>query len=442
MKKLILFSALLGGTLPSLSAQELRRCGNTALLQQVAQEDPSFAAQRQQRLSQAHQQALEQQELPGAAAKSTAQYPIPVVFHVLLSGPEYQRIGRDTGLIRRINSQLAVLNADYSATNADLGRTPGPFQSLIGNAGLQFRLASGTSAYTIAPGIEVKTTTNFFTDNTGYADAKRASQGGLDGWDPTRNLNVWVVATSFGTLGVAIPPSLVGAVISGHSITTADLGLVVSHTAFGKREFPQQYFYPGTNDGGRTLTHEFGHYFELDHVFGTYAGCSSDDGIADTPPQDEPTFSTGTPMAFPHYDNCSPSGNGIMFMNFMDYVDDAEMMLFTKGQVARMQYYTAPGQASYSLTQQPLGIAPSMPAAGNLRIAPNPSAGVFQLENRSERLLSGIQVLDMAGRVVSRDADLAPQEARLLDLSSLAKGLYFLQAQSGPETFTRKIVLQ
>ena len=44
-----------------------------------------------------------------------------------------------------------------------------------------------------------------------------------------------------------------------------------------------------------------------------------------------PFFAT----AFPHI-SCSNGPNGDMFMNYMDYVDDAAMLMFTTQQVARM----------------------------------------------------------------------------------------------------------
>ena len=34
--------------------------------------------------------------------------------------------------------------------------------------------------------------------------------------------------------------------------------------------------------------------------------------------------------------SCNNGPNGDMFMNYMDYVDDAVMVMFTAGQVARM----------------------------------------------------------------------------------------------------------
>ena len=46
-------------------------------------------------------------------------------------------------------------------------------------------------------------------------------------------------------------------------------------------------------------------------------------------------YAYGKP-AFPHV-SCNNGPNGDMFVNYMDYVDDAAMVMFTAGQVARMQ---------------------------------------------------------------------------------------------------------
>ena len=43
---------------------------------------------------------------------------------------------------------------------------------------------------------------------------------------------------------------------------------------------------------------------------------------------------TGKPT-FPHI-TCNNGPSGDMFMNYMDYVDDDAMFMFTTGQVARM----------------------------------------------------------------------------------------------------------
>jgi hypothetical protein len=54
--------------------------------------------------------------------------------------------------------------------------------------------------------------------------------------------------------------------------------------------------------------------------------------VADTPNAVGPNF--GSP-SFPHV-TCNNGPNGDMFMNYMDYVDDVAMFMFTSQQVARM----------------------------------------------------------------------------------------------------------
>lgn len=436
MKKAFFSGILLGVVALNAQAQNTRRCGNEALMLRIAATNPAFAQARQQRL------LAEMRKAPQNAAKGTAQHAIPVVFHILVSQAQYTVLGGDTGIIRRVNSQLAVLNADYSATNTDVVNVPAPFQPLTGNPGLQFRLSSDTSARTIAPGIELKKTNARFDDFSSYADAKRDITGGLNGWNQTQNLNIWVVETSSGTLGVAVPPSLVGSPNTTDTFAIADLGVVVSHTAFGKRTFPAQYFFPAENDLGRTLTHEIGHYFELEHVFGEDYGCAFDDGLTDTPPQYGPTFSSPTSPVFPRFDACSPSGNGIVFMNYMDYVDDAEMMFFTQQQATLMQVQVSPGHPSYSLTQIPQSVAMEFPENHLVSIASNPSAGNFRILNGSSQPLSGIQVLDMTGRVVGKAADVPALESIAVSLPSFAKGFYFLKGNLGNRAFTQKIIIQ
>ena len=55
--------------------------------------------------------------------------------------------------------------------------------------------------------------------------------------------------------------------------------------------------------------------------------------VADTPNQGG--ANTGKP-SFPSI-SCNNGPNGDMFMNYMDYVDDDTMVMFTEGQIARMQ---------------------------------------------------------------------------------------------------------
>ena len=84
---------------------------------------------------------------------------------------------------------------------------------------------------------------------------------------------------------------------------------------------------------GRTATHEVGHYLNLIHIWADTNGCTGSDMVADTPNCAGPNF--GTP-SWPSI-SCNNGPNGDMFMNYMDYTDDAAMFMFTAQQVVRMR---------------------------------------------------------------------------------------------------------
>jgi hypothetical protein len=95
---------------------------------------------------------------------------------------------------------------------------------------------------------------------------------------------------------------------------------------------------------GRTATHEVGHWLNLFHIWGDDGtGCAGTDNVADTPNQAGPNFGCPT---FPHT-SCSNGPNGDMFVNYMDYVDDACMVMFTAGQVTRMEATLSGPRASF-----------------------------------------------------------------------------------------------
>jgi hypothetical protein len=104
-------------------------------------------------------------------------------------------------------------------------------------------------------------------------------------------------------------------------------GVVILNTAFGTKGTAAPPF-----NKGRTATHEIGHWLNLHHIWGDTQDCSGTDYVADTPNAQLPNYSKPT---FPHI-SCNNGPDGDMFMNYMDYVDDDSMFMFTTGQVARM----------------------------------------------------------------------------------------------------------
>jgi hypothetical protein len=247
---------------------------------------------------------------------------IPVVIHILYSKEEFN-ITDD-----KVRTQLAVLNEDYRKKNADNSKTPAEFAPLAADAGIEFVLADkdpdgkptngitrtstqvdGWSGNNPSGTIPVETLKLFFT-----------AKGGSDAWPTDRYLNIWVAEMSDrrGEMGLAGYSSYPGA---DHRID----GVVIDPRAFGTLA-PLS---PG-HSLGRTATHEIGHWFNLLHIFGNFDGCGATDFVDDTPGTSTRYFGHPT---YPQF-SCGQSN---MFMNFMDYVDDEAMYLFTKGQRERMR---------------------------------------------------------------------------------------------------------
>jgi hypothetical protein len=206
----------------------------------------------------------------------------------------------------QIKSQIAVLNKDFGATNPDKSKVPTPWKGLVTDTRIRFTLVKTT---------RTQTTKTSFTHDDGV---KNAATGGIAPFSPATHLNLWVCPLNGGLLGYAQFPG-------GPPNTD---GVVINAQAFGTNGTAQAPFAKG-----RTATHEIGHYFNLRHIWGDTEDCSGSDNVADTPNAAGPNFNKPT---FPKV-SCNNGPNGDMFMNYMDYVDDDAMFMFTTQQVARMR---------------------------------------------------------------------------------------------------------
>ena len=93
---------------------------------------------------------------------------------------------------------------------------------------------------------------------------------------------------------------------------------------------------PHADPRGRALAQPAPH-------LGRHLDCSGGDRVADTPNCEGPN---GGKPTFPKI-SCSNGPNGDMFMNYMDYIDDAAMFMFTAGQVSRMSVCLAGPRKSF-----------------------------------------------------------------------------------------------
>lgn len=376
------------------------------------------------------------------AKSTTLENPvIPVVFHVLLNEKQIAEIGGTDKIIQRIESQVAVLNEDFNALNADSAAIPGGFKQLFGNAGLSFALAHTAPDGSATPGYEITVVKRDgfnieggWGSGFGFSGAKYPQGGGSAAWDVSSYLNIWIInPLDFGSetdvLGLAVPPYLTR---GNTGVGVVERGIVLHYAAFGNKKDVPGYYLRGS-DKGRTLTHEVGHYFELLHVWGDDEGkCpdngGSDDGIADTPPQAYPTYNCPT---YPKFDACTKTGDGIMYMNYMDYSGDLCLLMFSHGQVARMQTSVQPGGDAYSLTQQDRLLAypdPASPIGKNeYTVYPNPADNVLNIAFKKQAEgLQNIFITDIAGRVMMSEVYQLQSSFYSFPTAHLSAGMYFV----------------
>ncbi len=272
-----------------------------------------------------------------AGRQQAIDYKIPVVFHVIHGG---QQTGTYPNLSQaQINSEIDVLNEDYAGIGFNVGNFSGTGfpQSLVANCNISFCLAEKDPSGNVLfeKGIH---RVNY--NSNGWADPASFTSSGtfkpfIDNtvkpatiWDPTRYLNIWVsdVNGNVGLLGYATFPP--GSGLSGiPSVgTITDDGVWCWAKAVGDVGTLSSPF-----DKGRTATHEIGHWLGLRHIWGD-SNCGND-YCSDTPTQMKDN--TGCP-SYPSI-TCSNGPTGDLFMNFMDYSNDACMYMFSNDQRSRMQ---------------------------------------------------------------------------------------------------------
>ncbi|MGD6869229.1 zinc metalloprotease [Bacillus cereus] len=255
---------------------------------------------------------------------------IPVVVHVVWNTEE-QNISEE-----QVHSQIDVLNLDFRAANPDIANVPSVFKDSVSDARVEFFLATKDPNGNQTNGIVRTHTTK---QSFPYLDdsIKSKNTGGADAWPSDKYLNLWVCPQILDEDGEEI----LGYAQFPGGLSETD-GVVIAYTCFGKTGTATRPYHLG-----RTATHEIGHWFNLYHIWGddqrSPNTCSGSDKVDDTPNQEKPNFKRPT---FPHT-SCNNGPDGDMFMNFMDYVYDDTMFMFTKGQVDRIDACLAGPRSSF-----------------------------------------------------------------------------------------------
>ena len=229
--------------------------------------------------------------------KADGTYTIPVVFHIL------HNYGTENISDAQVYDALQVFNREFNAADPDSVDIMADFDTLIGNANIEFKLAAIDPLGNCTNGIE-----HIYSHETYTGD----SYAKIHQWNRANYMNIWVVKV-VGTPGAAayamFPAGTDG---NGYWLD----GIVSNHTYVGSIGTSAPY-------KESTLTHEIGHWLSLAHTFGDSdlindgPTICNDDGIDDTPVtkghQGCPTFVPPFSWA-----DCDPVINEDL-QNYMDY---------------------------------------------------------------------------------------------------------------------------
>ncbi len=352
---------------------------------------------------------------------------IPVVFHILYNNAS-QNISD-----AQVLSQLKVMNDDFRRMNNDASNTPNAFKTTSGDARIMFCLAQVDPKGLAQKGIIRK-----YTNRASFSvsdNMKYAASGGDDAWDSQKYLNIWVCNMQSNCIGFGTPPGGDPAVD----------GVVIQYDCFGTVGTLR----PAYNKG-RTATHEIGHWMGLRHIWGDDA-CGNDD-VDDTPSQSG--FNANCPV-FPKMSACSPDNNGDMFMNFMDYTNDACMNMFTNGQKQKMRSCFAKGKARNSFLlsfacDSSLAQGASLPTSSSenqvadikksVSVFPNPVQDKVHFISLNGYELAGktVRIFTMTGRqVFTQKMNIESNE---VGVPMLSQGVYMLSIGEGTERVVIKIM--
>lgn len=414
----------------TISFGQQRTCGTDAYMEKMLS-NPEMKQQylelQKQFESELERLTNAQQNRNGNATFSTnALVRIPVAIHypsVVNSSPESVK----SCLRLLAQKQVAILNADYNATNSDLSLWtaasiyyPGVN---IGDMDVSWEIAtqnhptsSGLSNGTLAVTFGTNFLSNADSDSewSGYCNlVVRNISGGILGYSPlagspSQGMTVVIDNNAFGATMTGSPTSCSG-------------------------------YVPGAPYNlGRTLTHELGHFFNLYHTFQscTNTNCATQgDRVCDTPPLGTPTYSCPSDGTVAGCDGTTPA----LTMNYMDYTNDACMYMFTAGQVTRILawYNTISSQLLTNV------LANNDFVKNNFSIAPNPNKGIFSIQLSETIDNYTVVIMDALGReIFNAEYNQTSDLVQNIQLDNALSGMYFVTIQSKGAQITKKIIIE
>lgn len=294
-------------------------CANNIVRDRVFEEHPELAVQDS--IDRANFEIEYRQYLQEYDPNARSTYVIPVVVHICHLG------GVDNISDEQVYDAIEKLNADFSATNSDVGNTVSPFDAIVSDADIEFRLATKDPNGICHPGI-----TRTYTENTvhdGDNDLVADVYNEHGNWPQNRYMNVFVCQDPAGAAGYTNNPA------NWYSATGMGGSIYMRHDYMGT-------IGTGSNTARHTLSHEVGHWLNLSHCWGSNnnpgqsGACSEDDYVDDTPRTIGWTICDidGNTCSNDDTDGYWTSDVIDNVQNIMEYSYCSTM--FTQGQAARM----------------------------------------------------------------------------------------------------------
>ena len=448
MKKIAILSLLVLTSITIFGQGNMKKCITTRLVNQELISNHDYAKGRENEIA---------NNIAWIKANHSKRITlnIPVVIHIIHRNT-HSNIGIGTNISNaQIDDALKILNQDYSKTNPEYPNPPrNTFLNYWANPDMKFCLATTDPSGNPTNGI-IRTSTNVANwdadDNFESNAMKRTINGGMDAWDPSSYLNIWVcnLSNSSGggmTLGYAYLPGL-------QSWNSWKDGLVIDYQYFGTIGGAS------SSSDGRTATHEIGHYLGLNHTFaesynntctdqqGNLKCCDNDNGnVDDTPATKDIYF--GSVTSNTNNNSC----NDLSFLNtfeadvldmdenYMSYASTTWM--FSADQVNVMNatlngYRSSLKNTNVSMNCNGLvGTYLNNYHLEKLDIYPNPSSGKLNIS--SAKKINTLSITNIIGKEILFVKDFS---TNTIDLSNYKSGIYLINISTDKGTHIKKLIL-
>lgn len=367
--------------------------------------------------------------------EKTVTITIPVVFHINKSSAPTQVT------LQQVQSAIDILNEDYNAQNGSFSTVRPEFQTIKANVGIHFCLASIDPDGNPTSGV---------TYHTNSYDGREPDEMGttiktLSGWPANKYLNIWTTRDPAGT-GDAYQSGWAFLPYTPYVNQGVD-GIIYNDRYLGKYGTGASAYNDASNAHMcHVLSHEVGHYLNLDHTFENYCSAPGDN-VSDTPP----VYYYGS-------NNCEQLGTkcpGVTLVNDENYMDYAECpKMFTNGQKARMlatlnsttafrkNLWSDANLVATGCSASSIGVN-ELTLENQFYIAPNPNNGNFEVVfNSTVEVDCAIEIQDLTGRIIAKQEYEKESGNKVVNFRiNPDQGVYNCVIISGNDRIVKRIVI-